>query len=254
MKCSTNPDSDTPINVPKDKERERIILEHMKQVETVAKSISRKIPSGVEYADLFSAGILGLIDAVGKFNPSHGVKFKTFAEYRIRGAILDSLRDLDWAPRSLRSKSRKMQVVCGSLEQSLGRSATEEEKCSALGIDMPEYHRWAERMLGLNINSLEALTDAKEQPPLTFFNGIPDLSSELPSVLYERHETQNIIGEALDELPQRERLIILLYYYEHVSMSNIGKILHVNESRISQLHSRAVQRLKKILHSLNAAA
>jgi RNA polymerase sigma factor for flagellar operon FliA len=252
MKCSADPDA--PFNIPKDKQRERIILEHMNQVEVIARRISSKIPPGVEYADLFGAGILGLIDAVGKFDPSHGVKFRTFAEYRIRGSILDSLRDLDWAPRNLRIKSRAMQAVCRSLEQLLGRTATEEEKCKALGIDLPEYHKWVECMAGMNINSLETLMDAEENRHQTFSNGMPDLSSELPSALYEKYETINIIGEAIDKLPTKERLIIFLYYYEHVSMANIGRILGVNESRISQLHTRATRRLRNKLRCLNAAA
>jgi RNA polymerase sigma factor for flagellar operon FliA len=254
MKCSTNTEPDAATNVPKDKEREQIILEHMKQVEAIAKRISSKIPPGVDYADLFGAGILGLIDAAGKFDPSHGVKFKTFAEYRIRGAILDSLRDLDWAPRNLRIKNRRMKAVCGSLEQHLGRAATEEEKCNALGIDLAEYYRCTERMVGLNINSLETLMDAEKEKNLLPSNGIRDLSSALPFDLYERCETKNIICEAIDELPKKERTIICLYYYEQMSMANIGKILGVNESRISQLHSMATRRLKKRLRSLNAAA
>jgi RNA polymerase sigma factor FliA len=254
MKCSTNTEPDAPTNIPKDKEREQIILEHIKQVEAIAKRINSKIPPGVDYADLFGAGILGLIDAAGKFDPSHGVKFKTFAEYRIRGAILDSLRDLDWAPRNLRIKSRRMQSVCGSLEQRLGRGATEEEKCNALGIDLAEYYRCTECMVGLNLNSLETLMAAEEEKNLVFSNGIPDSSSELPFALYERCETKNIIGEAINELPKKERIIISLYYYEQVSMANIGKILGVNESRVSQLHTNATRRLKKRLRSLIAAA
>jgi RNA polymerase sigma factor FliA len=254
MKCSTNIESDATTIIPKDMEREQIILEHLKQVEAIAKRIHSKIPAGVDYADLFGAGILGLIDAAGKFDPSYGVKFKTFAEYRIRGAILDSLRDLDWAPRNLRIKSRRMQSVCGSLEQHLGRGATEEEKCKALGIDMAEYYRCTDCMVGLNLNSLETLMDAEDEKNLVFSNGIPDLSSELPFALYERSETKNIIIEAIGELPKKERIIIFLYYYEQVSMANIGKILGVNESRVSQLHTIATRRLKKRLHSLNAAA
>jgi RNA polymerase sigma factor FliA len=254
MKCSTNTEPDEPTNIPIDKEREQIILEHIKQVEAIARRIHCKVPPGVDYADLFGAGILGLIDAAGKFDPSHGVKFKTFAEYRIRGAILDSLRGLDWAPRNLRTKSRRMLAVCGSLEQRLGRTATEEEKCNALGIDLAEYYKCNDYMVGLNVNSLETLMDAGEEKNPVFFHGIPDLANELPSARYERCETQDIIAEAIDELPKKERLIISLYYYEQATMAEIGKILGVNESRISQLHTNAMRRLRKRLHSLNAAA
>jgi RNA polymerase sigma factor FliA len=254
MKCSTNTEPEAATNISNDKEREQIILEHMKQVEAIAKRIHCKVPAGVDYADLFGAGILGLIDAAGKFDPSHGVKFKTFAEYRIRGAILDSLRDLDWAPRNLRIKSRRMQAVCGSLEQNLGRGATEEEKCTALGIDLAEYFRCTDRMVGLNINSLETLMDAEEEKNPVFFRGIPDLVNELPSALYERCETKSIVGQAIDELPKKERFIIFLYYYEQATMADIGKILGVNESRISQLHTTAMRRLKKRLRALNEAA
>jgi RNA polymerase sigma factor FliA len=254
MKCSINTKADAPADIPEDKQREQIILEHMKQVEVIARRIHNKIPSSVDYADLLGAGILGLIDAAGKFDPSHGVKFKTFAEYRIRGAILDSLRDLDWAPRNLRNRSRRMISVCGSLEQDLGRSATEEEKCNALGIDLVEYYKCTDGMMGLNLNSLDTLMETEEERNSAFSNGIPDLSSELPFTLYEKSETKSIIGEAINELPKKERMIIFLYYYEQVTMANIAKILGVNESRISQLHTIATKRLKKRLHSLNAAA
>ncbi len=254
MKCAIPMKPATPADAPKDKERDQLILKHLGQVKILARRISNKIPASVEYADLVSAGILGLIEAIEKFDPMREIKFKTFAEYRIQGAMLDSLRNLDWAPRGLRVKHKKMQAVCGSLEQRLGRTATEEEKCSALGINLASYHRLTGSMAGMSMNSLETLMDTKDQRNLTLSKGIPDSPNTLPSALYEKYETSNIIGEAIAELPNRERLIISLYYYEQASMAMIGKILGVNESRISQVHASAMRRLKIRLRSMNVAA
>jgi RNA polymerase sigma factor for flagellar operon FliA len=253
MKLSTNLKPEAQ-DVMQNEERERIILEHMHQVEIIARRINSKIPASVELGDLISAGTLGLIDAVERYDESYDVKFNTFAEYRIRGAILDSLRDLDWAPRSLRRKSRKMTAVCGSLEQGLGRSPTAEEKCDALGIDLATYHTLTENIARMKINSLEDLRDTDRGKDPTPSLRIPDSSSKLPSALCEKNETSDRIDEAIAQLPPRERLTVYLYYYDHATMAEISKVLGVNESRISQIHSCAMKRLGTRLRSLNAAA
>jgi RNA polymerase sigma factor FliA len=254
MKNLTNLQPEIQEDISKDDERDRIILKHLKQVEILARRIGSKIPASVEHADLVSAGILGLIDAAEKYDPTHEVKFATFAEYRIRGAMLDSLRDLDWAPRSLRLKTRKLQAVCGSLEQSLGRTASEEEKCKALSLDPTEYHTLSGCMARMSMNSLDTPMNTEENRNLTLSKDIAASANDLPSALYEKCEASNIISDAIASLPKRERLVVSLYYFEQITMARIGKILGINESRVSQVHSCAMRRLKTKLRALNEAA
>jgi RNA polymerase sigma factor FliA len=241
-------------NPASDKKREQTILEHLNQVENIARRICRKIPASIELDDLISAGILGLIDAIEKFNPQQGVKLKTFAEHRIRGAILDSLRGLDWAPRDLRVKNRNLQTVCGSLEQRLGRAATDEEKSDALGLNLSEYHRLTDCIERTNMKSLDTILRSEDQKSAALVKCIIDSPSRNPSAIYERSETSSLINAAIEELPKKERLVICLYYHEQMTMAQIGEILSVNESRISQVHARAMQRLRTRLHGLHSAA
>jgi RNA polymerase sigma factor FliA len=252
MDSSTCAIQETPATVLNINERERIILENLAQVKLIAKRIHSKIPPGVELSDLVSAGILGLIDAIGKFNPSHKVRLKTFAEHRIRGAMLDSLRNLDWSPRSLRVKSRKMQTVCRALEQSLGRLPTEEEKSDALGISMAEYHELTKMMGRMKVDSLDMVGNNEDQKTQSLAGSIPDSPTGHPSAIFEKSEISAIMSVAMNKLPKRERLIVSLYYFEELTMREIGEILGVNESRISQMHSNAIRRLKLQLRSLNA--
>jgi RNA polymerase sigma factor for flagellar operon FliA len=251
MNSSTCAIQETPANISNVNERERLILENLAQVKIIAKRIHSKIPPGVELSDLVSAGILGLIDAIGKFNPSHKVRLKTFAEHRIRGAMLDSLRNLDWSPRSLRVKSRKLQAVCGALEQSLGRLPTDEEKSDALGIGISEYHELTKMIGRMKVDSLDMAGNNNNQKTQSLSGSIPDSPTGRPSAIFERSEISNIMSLAMDKLPKRERLIISLYYFEELTMREIGEILGVNESRISQMHTNAIHRLKEKLRSLN---
>jgi RNA polymerase sigma factor FliA len=243
-----------PVKRLNDVERDQMILEHLKQVESIAKRICRKIPGCIELDDLISAGILGLINAIEKFNPEQGVKLKTFAEHRIRGAILDSLRDLDWAPRDLRHKNRNMQTVCGSLEQRLGRAATDEEKCDAMGINLNELHRLTDCIERMHVGSLETMLYCEDNNITALDNCVADSSGSCPSEAYEKHEMRTIMDAAIDDLPKRERMVVSLYYYEQITMAQIAIIMGVNESRISQVHARAMQRLRMRLHSLHSAA
>jgi len=238
----------------KDMEREQKILEHLKQVESIAKRICRKIPACIELEDLISAGILGLIKAIEKFDPEHGVKLKTFAEHRIRGAILDSLRDLDWAPRDLRHKNRNMQTVCGTLEQRLGRAATDEEKSDAMGINLSELHRLTDCIERMHVRSLETMLHSEDNGTTGLGNRVVDYTCKCPSEVYEKHEMRTIMDAAIEDLPKRERMVVCLYYYEQINMAQIAEIMGVNESRISQVHARAMQRLRMRLHSVHTAA
>jgi RNA polymerase sigma factor for flagellar operon FliA len=226
-------------------EREALILEHLSLIRHVAHRVATRLPSSVEIGDLVNAGVIGLLDAVDKFEPERGVKFKTYAELRVRGAIIDSLRDLDWAPRSLRRRSRDLERVYGELEQQLGRAATDEEVSKALGQNLAEFHELLDQLNGLNIGSFDDSFQQDESE--TFINYYPDDGQNDPHIQFEAVELNTIMTDAIDALPEKERMVLTLYYYEEMTMKEIGSILGVNESRVSQLHSKATLRLRSRL-------
>ncbi len=234
-----------PSNVAQAAERDQLILEHLPQIKYIAQRISTKLPSHVELNDLISAGVLGLLDAIEKFDPLRGVKFKTYAELRIKGAILDSLRNLDWAPRSLRKKSKDLEKVYRELEQRLGRPANDKEVCDEMEISLEEYYELIDQIKGLNLGSFQELAphdDEKSSEPLVKY--VPDAPQMDPFFVFHKSEIRNILGGAIDALPKKERLVVSLYYYDELTMKEIGKVLGVNESRVSQLHTKAMLRLR----------
>ena len=233
-------------------ERDALILEHLPQIKYIAQRISTKLPSHVELNDLVSAGILGLLDAIEKFDRSRGVKFKTYAELRIKGAILDSLRNLDWAPRSLRKKSKDLERVYRDLEQRLGRPATEKEVCAEMEITLEEFYELDDQIKGLNIGSFHELAgqdDDKNSDPLVKY--VPDAPQMDPFFVCHKSEIQGILATTIDTLPKKERLVVSLYYFDELTMKEIGKVLGVNESRVSQLHTKAMLRLRTKLRKVN---
>ncbi len=239
--------------VPLNPERDELILEHLPQIKYIAQRISTKLPSHVELNDLVSAGILGLLDAIEKFDPNRGVKFKTYAELRIKGAILDSLRNLDWAPRSLRKKSKDLERVYRELEQQLGRPATDKEVCDAMQITLEEFYELVDQIKGLNLGSFHELStqddDKNNGEPLVKY--VPDAPHMDPFFVFHKSEIQGILGTAIDTLPKKERLVVSLYYFDELTMKEIGKVLGVNESRVSQLHTKAMLRLRTKLRKFN---
>jgi RNA polymerase sigma factor for flagellar operon FliA len=233
-------------------ERDELILEHLPQIKYIAQRISTKLPSHVELNDLVSAGILGLLDAIEKFDPTRGVKFKTYAELRIKGAILDSLRNLDWAPRSLRKKSKDLERVYRDLEQRMGRPATDKEVCEAMGITLEEFYELVDQIKGLNLGSFQELSgqdDDKNSEPLVKY--VPDAPQMDPFFVFHKSEIQGMLSTAIDTLPKKERLVVSLYYFDELTMKEIGKVLGVNESRVSQLHTKAMLRLRTKLRKMN---
>lgn len=233
-------------------EREELILEHMPQIKYIAQRIATKLPSHVELNDLVGAGVLGLLDAIEKFDPMRGVKFKTYAELRVKGAILDSLRNLDWAPRSLRKKSKDLERVHRDLEQRLGRPATEKEVCDEMQISLNEFYELVDQVKGLNLGSFQEIgpqDDDRNGEPLIKF--IPDGSHVDPFFIYHKSEVRSILGSAIETLPKKERLIVSLYYFDELTMKEIGRVLGVNESRVSQLHTKAMLRLRNKLRKVN---
>lgn len=233
-------------------ERDELILEHLPQIKYIAQRISAKLPSHVELNDLVSAGVLGLLDAIEKFDPNRGVKFKTYAELRIKGAILDSLRNLDWAPRSLRKKSKDLERVYRELEQRFGRPATDKEVCDEMEISLEEFYELVDQIKGLNLGSFQELASQEEDKnaePLVKY--IPDAPQLDPFFVFHKSEIQKILATAIDTLPKKERLVVSLYYFDELTMKEIGKVLGVNESRVSQLHTKAMLRLRTKLRKVN---
>ena len=226
-------------------ERDDLINESLPMINHIAHRVAVRLPPNVEIRDLVNAGVIGLLDAVDKFEPERGVKFKTYAELRIRGAMLDSLRELDWAPRSLRKKSKDLAKIYQDLGQRLGRPATDEEVCEELGGDMDEFHALVDQLHGLTIGSFEDIGDKRDDGSgESFINYYPDDGEHDPYAQFEREELAKMLGGVIDMLPERERLVLSLYYYEEFTMKEIGSMLGVNESRVSQIRTKAILRLR----------
>jgi RNA polymerase sigma factor for flagellar operon FliA len=229
-------------------EREQLILEHLPQVRLIARRIHDRLPESVSLDDLISTGIVGLISAVDRFDSSHNVKLKTYAEYKIRGAILDSLRGLDWAPRQQRKRSKQIEAAISRAEQLLHRSPTEEEIAAQLGLPIEAYHEWLVDVRGLNLGSLESATPEDEnnnsRDLLKYISGDEE---NWPSRLLERSELQKLLAEAIGKMPEIEKTVLSLYYHEELTLREISKIVHLHESRISQLKSQSILRLRSYM-------
>ena len=222
-------------------EREQLILEHLPQVRLIARRIQERLPESVSLEDLVSTGVLGLISAIDNFDPGHNVKLKTYAEYKIRGAILDSLRGLDWAPRQKRRQAKQIEAAIAALEQRVHRSPTEDEIAAELGISIDEYHEWLVEIRGLNVASLEYSGTEQGRDLLHY---LPDESENLPSAILERSELERLLAEGMDEIPAIERTVLSLYYKEELTLREIASVVQLHESRISQLKSQAILRLR----------
>ena len=222
--------------------REQLILDHLPQVRLIARRIHERLPESVSLDDLVSTGIVGLISAIDRFDSAHNVKLKTYAEYKIRGAILDSLRGLDWAPRQQRKRAKQIEAAIASAEQRLHRSPSEEEIAVELGLSIEEYHEWLVEIRGLNLGSLEVASPDEDTRDL--LNYISDDEEAWPSRLLERSELKRLLAEAISKMPEVERTVLSLYYHEELTLREISKILRLHESRISQLKSQAILRLR----------
>jgi RNA polymerase sigma factor for flagellar operon FliA len=229
-------------------EREQLILEHLPQVRLIARRIHDRLPESVSLDDLISTGIVGLISAIDRFDSSHNVKLKTYAEYKIRGAILDSLRGLDWAPRQQRKRSKQIEAAISRAEQLLHRSPTEEEIAQQLGLTIEEYHSWLIDVRGLNLGSLESAAPEDDsnnsRDLLKYISGDEE---NWPSRLLERSELQKLLAEAIGKMPDIEKTVLSLYYHEELTLREIAKIVSLHESRISQLKSQAIMRLRSYM-------
>jgi RNA polymerase sigma factor for flagellar operon FliA len=227
-----------------DDERERLILEHLPQVRLIARRIQERLPDSISLDDLVSNGVLGLISAIDNFDPAHNVKLKTYAEYKIRGAILDSLRGLDWAPRQKRRKSKQIEAAIAIAEQRLKSSPSEDEIAAELGITLDEYHGWLVEIRGLNLASLEYVGNDQGKDLLHY---LPDTGENLPSALLERAELEKLLASSIDHIPEIEQTVLSLYYHEELTLREIAQVVNLHESRISQLKSQAIVRLRSQL-------
>lgn len=224
-------------------ERERLILEHLPQVRLIARRIHERLPDNISLDDLISTGTLGLISAIDRFDPAHNVKLKTYAEYKIRGAILDSLRGMDWAPRQQRKQAKQIEGAIVTLEQKLHRTPTDDEIAGELNLTLDNYYEWLVEIRGVNLGSLEMGSTADDDGGdlLRFISGDDE---EWPSRQVERAELERLLGEAIRGLPRMEKTVLSLYYHEELTLREIAKVIRLHESRVSQLKSQAVLRLR----------
>ena len=222
--------------------RNELILAHLPQVKLIAKRIRDRLPVYASLDDLISAGVLGLIAAIDRYSEIHDVKLKTYAEYKIRGAILDSLRVMDWAPRQQRKRYKLIQKAISALEQEFQRMPSEEEIAAQLGLSISDFHRWMAEMPGLTLGSLEQ--PAYEDESVSLLQLIANSEDEWPSVVLERAELERSLAQVIEKLPSVERTVLTLYFYEELTLREISEVVHLHESRISQIKSQAILRLR----------
>ena len=231
-------------NLPASSDRQALIELHLPQVRYIAERMLAKLPPSVDRDDLIGAGVLGLLDAVEKYDELRGVQFKTYAETRIRGAMLDSLRELDWSSRSLRARAREIEAAARKIEQEKGRMAEEEELAAALGLELSAFQNLLGELRGLTLVELDSHDDGS-----TGMNAwqVPDDPDHSPLMEYERQETREKLIAAIHHLPARERQVVALYYVEELTMKETGAVLGLTESRVSQIHTQALIHLRAVL-------
>jgi RNA polymerase sigma factor for flagellar operon FliA len=209
------------------------------------------MPGNVEFDDLVGFGQFGLLDAINKFDPGKNVKFKTYAVTRIRGAIFDELRSIDWVPRSVRQKSREIEDAIVRLESKLGRTASDAEIAGSMGISEAEFQQTMLKISGTSVLSLnDVWYSGDDSEHVSIGDSIESPSSLNPDVIVERDEIRRVIMDSINELPEKEKVVLVLYYYEDLTFKEIGQVLNVSESRISQLHTKANLRLRAKLTNI----
>jgi RNA polymerase sigma factor FliA len=230
--------------------RERLILNYSPLVKYVAGRVSSTLPQSVDTADLISYGLFGLIDAIEKYDPDRGIKFETYAIARIKGAIIDELRSLDWVPRSVRSRAREIEAAYVALETRLRRVPSDSELAEEMNLSLDELHDILSKLSYASVVSFEELWGGGDRDEHSDgAASIPDHDADDPVAMFETEEVKHILAGAIERLPERERVVITLYYYEGLTLKEIGKVLGVTESRVSQLHTKAVLRMRAKLHS-----
>ncbi len=231
--------------------RDAFIRQYAPLVKYVAGKVAASMPNTVEFEDLVGFGVFGLLDAIEKFDPEKNVKFKTYAVTRIRGAIFDELRSIDWVPRSVRQKTKEIEDAVVNLEAKLGRPASDQEVASSMGVSEDDFMR---TMLKISSTSVLSLNDVwysgDETDKISIGESIESPTSMNPDSTVEREEVKRVIVQAISELPEKEKKVLVLYYYEDLTLKEIGQVLDVTESRVSQLHTKAILRLRSKLTNL----
>src|SRR3954467_9331183 len=232
-----------------EKARERLVLAYAPLVKYVGGRMSSGLPSHVEEADLISYGLLGLISAIERFEPEREIKFETFAITRIKGSIIDELRSLDWVPRSVRTKAREIERANAKLEHQLHRAPTDQEMAEQLGVDVEEFQESLVRISNSSVVALDELWTVSDASgdQVSLLDTIQDPQALDPAMEMDTTEMKDRLADAIARLPEREKLVVALYYYENLTLREIGEVLGVTESRVSQLHTKAVLRLKSRL-------
>lgn len=224
-------------------------------VRHVVERVATTLPRTVDHDDLYSAGVLGLLDAHAKFDAGKGVKFETYAVWRIRGAVLDQLRALDWVSRSMRRKARNLDGVTRKLDQKLGRAASEVELAREMNLSRGDFYRLLDQVRGAVLVSLDENRSGEDQEPSTLADHLADPTAVNLEERLEEEERKVVLLRTLNHLPEQERLVVALYYYEHLTLKEIGRALGISESRVSQVHTRAMSRLRlRLQHALDADA
>ncbi len=225
-------------------DKSKLIEEYAPLIRFVAQKIAIRLPSNIELDDLISAGVIGLMDAIEKYDPTRDNKFKTYAEFRVRGAILDELRTQDWVPRSVREKSKLLDRATSKLEAELGRSPTEEETAARLSMTMDEYYDLVNQVRPVSVLSIDDAQTFSQSDRKSILNILEAAKIANPLVQMSSKSVRDIIAGAIEELPERQRLVLSLYYYEDLNLKEIGLVLRVTESRVSQLHAQAISKLR----------
>lgn len=236
---------------PTNSTRDRLVVEYAPLIKYIAQKIAARLPTNIELDDLISSGVIGLMDAIEKYDASRDNKFKTYAEFRIRGAILDELRAQDWVPRSVREKAKTLERCYSRIEQQKGRQATDEEVCADLGITQNEYHEMLNQVRSVSLLSFDDVQNFSKADKRAL-HGLGDQSNSKAPTPYSEvtHASlKKMISEAINDLPEKQRLVLSLYYYEDLNLKEIGRVLDVTESRVSQLHTQAIIRLKSKLRN-----
>jgi RNA polymerase sigma factor for flagellar operon FliA len=226
------------------KVKDEIIIEYAPLIKYIAQKIAARLPSNIELDDLISCGVIGLMDAIEKFDPTRDNKFKTYAEFRVRGAILDELRAQDWVPRSIREKAKLVERTYSKLEAELGRPATDEEMCQELSLSQDEFHDLLNKAKSISLLNIDDTAAFNKGDRKLMAGILEDSRSTNPFTAVSHKNLRDKIKEGIKGLPEKQRLVLSLYYYEDLNLKEIGQVLDVTESRVSQLHTQAILKLR----------
>ncbi len=230
-------------------QKDQLIMEYAPLIKFIAQKIAMRLPSNIELDDLISSGVIGLMDAMDKYDPSRDNKFKTYAEFRIRGSILDELRAQDWVPRSIRDKAKYLDRTIVKLETELGRSPTDEEVAEKMGLTLDGFYSLVSEVKPVSVLSIDEQSTYSSVDKKSLLDLLDSCKLNNPLSQLNLKSVKSIVTTSIEELPERQRLVLSLYYYEDLNLKEIGQILRVTESRVSQLHAQAITRLRAKLQS-----